>query len=207
MHTTASDGHVEPEAYLEAARARGYEYIAITDHSRHLGIVHGLDAAGLSRQIDALEVLAERSRGVTLLKGVEVDVLDDGQLALPDRVLKRLDLVIAAVHTQQRLPAKRQTDRLLRALDNRYISILAHPTGRLLGERGPIEADWSRVFRRAALEAGASFSIGSDAHSTDELDFLELGVTQARRAWIPRDRIINCLPETELRRSLRATLR
>jgi DNA polymerase (family 10) len=207
MHTTASDGHVEPEAYLEAARARGYEYIAITDHSRHLGIVHGLDASGLSRQIDALEVLAERSRGVTLLKGVEVDVLDDGQLALPDRVLKRLDLVIAAVHTQQRLPAKRQTDRLLRALDNRYISILAHPTGRLLGERGPIEADWSRVFRRAALEAGASFSIGSDAHSTDELDFLELGVTQARRAWIPRDRIINCLPETELRRSLRATLR
>jgi DNA polymerase (family 10) len=229
-HTTTSDGAVGPEAYLDAAANRGFEYIAITDHSRHLGIVHGLDADGLSRQIDVLESLAERRQGVTLLKGVEVDVLEDGRLALPDRVLARLDLVIAAVHTQQRLSARQQTERLLRALDNRYVSILAHPTGRLLGERGPIEADWIRVFRRAAqrpccleinaqplrldlddvlgraaLEAGALFSIGSDAHSTDELDYLALGVTQARRAWIGPDRVINCLPLKELRRRLRAT--
>lgn len=232
LHTAASDGQAEPEDYLRVARARGYEYIAITDHSRHLGIVHGLDPDALARQIDALEALGERSRGVRLLKGVEVDVLEDGRLALPDSVLSRLDLVIAAVHTQQRLPARRQTNRLLRALDNRYVSILAHPTGRLLGDRPPMEVDWIRVFQRAArrpcyleinaqplrldlddvlgraaLEAGASFSIGSDAHSAEELDYLELGVTQARRAWIPRERVINCLPADELCRRLRATLR
>ncbi len=231
-HTVASDGAVGPEAYLDAAAARGYEYVAITDHSRHLGIVQGLDADSLSRQIDTLESVADSRRGVTLLKGVEVDVLEDGRLALPDRVLARLDLVIAAVHTQQRLPGKRQTERLLRALDNRYVSILAHPTGRLLGERGPIEADWSRVFRHAAqrpcyleinaqplrldlddglghaaLDAGALFSIASDAHAPDELDFVALGITQARRAWIGPDRVLNCLPLQELRRRLRATLR
>lgn len=232
LHTTASDGQNVAADYVQAARIRGYDYIAITDHSRHLGVVHGLDAAGLARQIDALEALAARTSDLVLLKGVEVDVLEDGRLALPDAVLARLDLVIAAVHMQQRLPARRQTDRLLRVLDNRYVSILAHPTGRLLGERGPIEADWSRVFRRAAqrpcyleinaqplrldlndvlgraaLDAGAEFSIGSDAHSIGDLDFIDLGVTQARRAWLPRERIINCLPADELRRRLRATLR
>ncbi len=232
LHTRASDGQVEPAQYLAAARDRGYEYIAVTDHSRHVGIVHGLDAAGLSRQLDALEALAMRSGAVRLLKGVEVDILEDGRLALPDSVLVRLDLVIAALHTQQRLPARRQTDRLLRALDNRHVSILAHPTGRLLGERAPIEADWGRVFRRAAqrpcyleinaqplrldlddmlgraaLDAGASFSIGSDAHSLEELDYVDLGVTQARRAWVPRERIINCLPTNELLRRLQVTMR
>lgn len=230
-HTSASDGRTEPEAYMAAAQAKGYEYIAITDHSRHLGIVHGLDAAALSRQVDRLEALAENRPGITLLKGIEVDILEDGRLALPDGVLARLDLVIAGMHTQQRLPARRQTDRLLRALDNRHVSILAHPTGRLLGDRQPIEADWSRVFRRAAerpcyleinaqpmrldlddvldraaLQAGVSFSIGSDAHAAAELDLIDLGVTQARRAWIPRDRVINCLPIGALRRALRATL-
>ena len=229
-HTRATDGMASLEEMVAAARQAGLRYLAITDHSKFLGAVHGLDATGLSRQIDEIDSLNERIRGIRVLKGVEVDVLEDGSLALPDAVLAKLDLVVGAVHSQFDLPRKRQTERLLRALDHPYLSVLAHPTARLIDQRPPIDCDWGRVFRRAAerpcwmelnaqparldlddvlaREAAASgvlLSIASDAHRVEDFALLEGGVRQARRAWLSASAIANTRPLGELRRLLRGT--
>ena len=229
-HTRATDGTASLEDMVQAARRAGLRYLAITDHSKYLGAVHGLDATGLSRQIDQIDALNERTRGIRVLKGVEVDILEDGSLALPDAVLGRLDLVVGAVHSQFALPRKKQTERLLRALDRPYFSVLAHPAARLIDQRAPIDCDWGRVFRRAAerpcwLElngqparldlddvlareaaaSGALISIASDAHRIEDFAFLEGGVRQARRAWLTGSAIANTRPLGELRRLLRRT--
>jgi DNA polymerase (family 10) len=229
-HTRATDGTASLEDMVEAARRAGLRYLAITDHSKYLGAVHGLDATGLSRQIDQIDSLNARIRGIRVLKGVEVDVLEDGSLALPDAVLARLDLVVGAVHSQFALSRKQQTERLLRALDHPYFSVLAHPTARLIDQRAPIDCDWGRVFRRAAerpcwLElnaqparldlddvlareaaaSGALISIASDAHRVEDFALLEGGVRQARRAWLSASAIANTRPLGELRRLLRRT--
>ncbi len=229
-HTRATDGMASLEEMVGAARRAGLRYLAITDHSKYLGAVHGLDATALSRQIDQIDALNARTRGITVLKGVEVDVLEDGSLALPDPALARLDLVVAAVHSQFGLPRRKQTERLLRALDRPYLSVLAHPTARLLDQRPPIDCDWSQVFRRAAerpcllelnaqparldlddvlaREAAASgvpISIASDAHRVEDFAFLDAGVRQARRAWLSAAAIANTRPVGELRRLLRRT--
>ena len=229
-HTRATDGTASLEDMVAAARRAGLRYLAITDHSKYLGAVHGLDATGLSRQIDQIEALAQRTRGISVLKGIEVDVLEDGSLALPDPALARLDLVVGAVHSQFGLSRKQQTDRLLRALDRPYLSVLAHPTARLIEQRPPIDCDWRLVFRRAAerpcllelnaqparldlddilaREAAANgvlISLASDAHRTEDFALLEGGVRQARRAWLSAAAIANTRPIGELRRLLRRT--
>lgn len=230
-HTRASDGVLDLEALALAARARGLKYLAITDHARHLGIVHGLDADALARQGDEIDALNAGLRGITLLKGVEVDILPDGSLALPDAVLRRLDVVIAAVHTRLGAPRAKQTARILRALDRPCVSILAHPTGRLLGEREPMQIDLGRVLHAAAArpcyvelntqpqrldlddvacrearDAGVLVSIASDAHDAESFTTLETGVLQARRGWLEPAHVLNAQPLRRLRHLLQRTL-
>jgi DNA polymerase (family 10) len=230
-HTDASDGHESLARMAEAARAAGLRYLAITDHSRSLHVAHGLDARRLHQQIDAIERLNERLRGIVLLKGIEVDILPDGKLDLSDSVLARLDLVVCAVHSAFELTSTRQTERLLRAMDHRYFSILAHPNGRLLGTRGPYEFDFERVLAHARergcfLElnaqpdrldlfdtqcrqtkgAGVPVVISSDAHRGEDLRWLDAGIDQARRGWLEAGDVLNTLPLAQLRVKLAATM-
>jgi DNA polymerase (family 10) len=190
-------------------------------------MAHGLDAkrlAELGREIDRLN---RAVRGLTLLKGIEVDILEDGRLDLPDSALAGLDLVVAAVHSRFDLPAAAQTDRVLRALDDPHVRILAHPTGRLVAEREPYDIDLPRVLRKAAArgvalevnahpsrldltdthcrmarDAGVLVAISSDAHSTFEFDNLRFGIGQARRGWLEPANVLNTRRLDELRRFL-----
>jgi len=216
---------------VEGARQRGLKYLAITDHSRHLTVARGLDKRRLLQQIDAIDGINERVKGITVLKGIEVDILDDGSLDLPDDVLQRLDLVVGAVHSQFRLPRTRQTERILRAMDQRCFSLLAHPSGRLLGERDAYNVDMERVIRHArergcylelnsqpqrldltdvycqmAHDEGVLVSINSDAHAASDFDGLHFGISQARRGWLEKRDVLNARPLAELRKLLRQTM-
>jgi DNA polymerase (family 10) len=230
VHTKATDGTASLAAMAEAAKKAGLEYIAITDHSKHLGMVHGLDASRVARQMNEIDTLNASLDGITLLKGIEVDILEDGSLALPDSVLKKLDVVVASVHDYFDLNRRKQTDRLLRAIDRPYVSVLGHPMCRLIEERAAIECDWEKVFRRAherpiyvelnsqptrldlddvlVREAAANdalISIASDGHGISSFEFLAGGVLQARRGWLSKDQVLNTRPLRELRRLLRRT--
>jgi len=216
VHTKASDGKSSLDEMAEAARKRGCDYLAITDHSQHATVAHGLDANRLARQLDEIDRLNDEREGLRLLKSCEVDVLADGTLDLPDSILKRLDFTVCAVHYRFDLDRDRQTERIIRAMDNCYFTILAHPTGRLLGqrpgyavdlervmiaakERGcfleinahPTRLDLDDVHCRAAKEMGLKLSLGTDAHSTMGLATIRYGIDQARRGWIEPDDVIN----------------
>jgi len=230
-HTTASDGHATVHEMARGAQGRGLRYLTITEHSRSLTVAKGLDPDRLLAQMDEIDHLNGRLKGLTLLKGIEVDILEDGSLDLPDGVLRRLDLVVGAVHSHFGLSRTRQTERILRAMDHRYFSILAHPTGRLLLERDPYEVDLERiieharqrgcflelnaqpsrldltdVYCRMARGEGVLVAINSDAHSVDDLDNLQFGISQARRGWLePRD-VLNTRPLNALRPLLRQTM-
>ncbi|MBS0558706.1 MAG: DNA polymerase/3'-5' exonuclease PolX [Proteobacteria bacterium] len=224
VHTDATDGRASLREMAEAARAKGYRYIAITDHSRRITMAHGLDAKRLGRQIEAIERLNAELRDITLLKSIEVDILLDGTLDLPDSVLRRLDLVVAAVHSHFDLPQARQTERLLRAMDNRCVTILAHPTGRLINQRPGYAVNMERVMRgalergcflevnaqpdrldlddlqcRMARRIGLKLAVSTDAHSPVEFDFMRFGVDQARRGWLEADDVVNTRPLNALR--------
>ncbi len=228
VHTNASDGTDSLEKMVAAAKARGLKYVAITDHSKHVGITRGLDVERLAKQIDKIDALNETLSGLTVLKGAEVDILEDGRLALPDSTLQRLDVVVIAIHTQFGLSEQKQTARVLRALERPFVSILAHPFGLLLGERGsyalgfervlgamrarsccleinsqPLRLDLDDVHAKAARDHGVLLSIASDAHSADQLAYLENGVRQARRAWLTREDVLNARPLAELREFFR----
>lgn len=227
VHTDATDGQDSLEVMVAAARTRNLSYIAITDHAKHIGIVQGLDAARLARQCDAIDELNEKVHDFVILKGAEVDILEDGRLALPDSDLARLDVIIIAIHSHFDLPQARQTRRILRALERPHVSILAHPTGRLIGEREPCALDFERVLQaarvrgcclevngqpsrldlddvhvKAARDQGVMLSIGSDAHSAAQFGNLEDGVRQARRGWVRRADIINTRPIAAVRKLL-----
>jgi DNA polymerase (family X) len=220
-HTTASDGKNTLEEMARAAQERGYAYLAVTDHSPHVSVTQGLDAEALARRIDEIDALNDTFDGFRVLKGIEVDILKDGSLDLPDDILKRLDIVVAAIHSAFDLARDQQTERILRALDNPTVHILVHPTGRRLGERNPrrrppYEVDMERVMAAAkergcfleinaspdrldlhdahakmAGELGLKLAISTDAHTTGELDNIRYGVDQARRGWLGPDAIIN----------------
>lgn len=223
VHTDASDGHATLAEMVAAARQHGLKYIAITDHAEHMGMVHGLDGGRLARQADQIDEINANLRGFRVLKGVEVDVLEDGKLALADEVLQRLDVVVIAIHSHFDLPPARQTVRLLRALQRPNVSILAHPTGRLLGEREGYRFDFDKVLEalrvrhgfleldaqpqrldvddvlcRAARDQGVLISIDSDAHAPVEFANLEGGVRQARRGWLQRKDVANTRALSEL---------
>jgi DNA polymerase (family 10) len=215
-HTPATDGRDDLTAMARAARQKGYAYLAVTDHSKRMTMVHGLNATRLARQIREIDALNATFDNFRLLKSVEVDILDDGSLDLSDDILARLDLVVAAIHTRMTLSRDKQTERLIRAMDNPYVTILAHPSGRLLNERPPMDIDLERVLkaaaeRRCALELnaqptrldindmtcrmahdmGVKVVISTDAHSAQELDFMRHGIAQARRGWLTADDVLN----------------
>ena len=152
-HTRATDGHGRLKEMVEAARHQGLKYLAITEHSKRITMVHGLYSQRLLEQIEEIDPLNDRLRehteGFRVLKGIEVDILEDGGLDLPDPILERLDLVIGAVHSKLHLSRAQQTRRILKAMDHRHFSILAHPTGRLIDEREPYDIDMVRVIRHA----------------------------------------------------------
>ncbi len=226
-HSSATDGHETIRVMAGAARARGFEYLAVTDHSKRLTLAHGLDTRRLLAQIDEIDELNAKFKGFTLLKGIEVDILEDGSLDLPDAVLAKLDLVIGAVHSRFGLSRARQTTRILRAMDNRWFTLLAHPSGRLLERREPYAADMPRVIRHArergcylelnahperldlldihcrmAKDEGVLVSINSDAHSVGDFDNLRYGVGQARRGWLEKSDVLNTRPLAALRKLL-----
>jgi len=227
-HTKASDGRNSLSEMAAAARALGYEYLAITDHSRHLTIANGLDEKRLRKQCEDIDRLNEKLKGITLLKSCEVDILESGKLDLPDSVLKELDLTVCSVHYKFDLPAVRQTERIIRAMDNPYFNILAHPTGRLIGEREPYALEMERIVRaakergclmeinaqpdrldlndihcRIAKDAGVKLAISTDAHGTAHLGYMHLGVAQARRGWLEAKDVVNTLPLKALRQALK----
>ena len=230
-HTTASDGHDSLHDMAFAARALGLEYLAITEHSRRLTVAHGLDPQRLAKHCDEIDRLNAQLDGITLLKGIEVDILEDGSLDLPDAVLARLDLVVGAVHSRFELSRARQTGRILRAMDHPHFTLLAHPSGRLIERRAPYDVDMLRIIRHAkqrgcflelnahperldlldshcqsAKEEGVLVSIDSDAHSTFDFANLKYGVGQARRGWLEKTDVLNTRSLTALRKLIRKTM-
>jgi DNA polymerase (family 10) len=228
VHSDWTDGTEPIEAMAAAAQARGYEYMALTDHSRRVAMAHGLDPTRLSRQMREIDRLNARLRGFTILKGIEVDILKDGRLDLPDSILSRLDIVVAAVHSHFDLPRDEQTDRIIRAMSNPYVNIIAHPTGRLIGQREPYPVDMDRVIAaahdlgchleinaepdrldlndihaHAARSRGVKVSVATDAHSANAFQYIRFGVDQARRGWLTADDVINTRALTDLRALLR----
>jgi len=223
-HTSWSDGTAGIEAMARAARQHGLTYLAISDHSRRLTVAHGLDPQRLARQCAEVEELNRTLDGIELLTGIEVDVLEDGSLDLPDKALAPLAVVIAAVHSKFDLPRAAQTRRILAALDHPKVKILAHPVGRLIDRREPYDVDMLAVIRkckardvalelnahperldltdlacRMAKEEGARVVINSDAHSEHEFDNLDFGIGQARRGWLEKDDVVNTRPLREVR--------
>jgi len=230
-HTTATDGHNSLREMVTAARRYGLEYLAITEHSRRLTVAHGLDPQRLRRQMHEIDRMNERLDGITLLKGVEVDILEDGRLDLPDDVLAELDLVIGAVHSNFGLSRAKQTERILRAMDRPHFTLLAHPTGRLLDSREPYDVDMLRIIRKArergcflelnahperldlldiycqmARDEGVFVSVNSDAHSTQDFANLAYGVGQARRGWLEKKDVLNTRTLRQLKPLLRRTM-
>ncbi len=228
VHTKASDGHASIRDMALAASARGLRYLAITEHSRRLRLAHGLDPLRLAQQIDEIDRLNAELSGIRVLKGIEVDILADGTLDLPDSALARLDLVVGAVHSDFHLSRERQTERILKALAHPHFHILAHPTGRLIERREPYDVDMLRIIRKAkergrflelnahperldlldthcrmAKDEGVLVCISSDAHSELDFEHLRYGVGQARRGWLEQADVLNTRPLAELQRLLR----
>ncbi len=230
-HTNATDGRHSLQEMAEAARLRGLRYFAITDHSRRLTMAKGLDSARLLQQMEDIDRLNATLSGITIIKGIEVDILEDGNLDLPDEVLGRLDLVIGAVHSRFKLPTQKQTERILKAMAHPHFSILAHPTGRLIGRREPYQVDMLRIIRKArerrcfleinahperldltdihcrmAKEEGVLLAVNTDAHSRLDLENARFGIGQARRGWLEKEDVLNTRSYAELRTLLKPTM-
>ncbi len=217
-HTDWSDGHHPLEKLIAAAEARGYEYIIVSDHSKSSTVAGGLTADELREQIRKIRAL-QKKHTIRILTGSECDILADGSMDFPDDVLKELDIVLAAVHSRFKQSRAEMTARIVRALENPYVNILVHPTGRLIGERDPYDVDLEQVFAaakkhgkaieinaspqrldlkdahaRRAAELGVMITIDTDTHYLENLDNIALGVATARRAWITRRQVLNTLP-------------
>lgn len=228
MHTTASDGRASLPQMVAAAKSRGYSYIAITDHSKRVTMARGLDAHRLRQQWKEIDRLAGRTRGITILKGVELDILENSRLDLSDDVLKDADWVVASIHYGQRQPREQIMRRLLAAIRNPYVHAIGHLTGRLIGKRKGIDVDLDTVFKAAveygcllelnsqpdrldlddaalmaAKKQGARFVVNTDAHSVEELGFMEFGVYQARRAGLEAKDVANTRGLAQFRKLLK----
>jgi len=227
-HTQWSDGKATIEEMAVRARNLGYEYIAISDHSPSQSIANGLSIERLRKKQKELESVAKKFRDIKVLMGTEVDIKSDGTLDYPDNVLKELDVVIAAVHSGFKMDRETMTNRIIRAVKNPYVHAIAHPTGRLIGERDPYAVDMDLVIEaaleygkalevngsywrldlndinaRKAVDAGVKVIISTDAHSTDQLLFMRYGVGTARRGWVRKKDVLNALPYKELKEKLK----
>ena len=223
MHTTWSDGKASIEEMVAACEARGYSYLAITDHSKALAMAGGLDATGLKAQWKEIEKVQERHPKLRILKSMEVDILGDGRLDLEEEMLAQLDLVVVAIHSRFGMSFEQQTARLVKALQHPAVNVLAHPTGRKINRRAAYGFDLDEVFGCAkengvalelnahparldlrdthlmlAREMGVKIVINTDAHSVEDLDLMHYGVEQAQRAWLTRGDVLNTLPVAKL---------
>ena len=228
VHSDWTDGTASIAEMAAAAQARGYAYMALTDHSRRQTMSHGLDPAKVARQIREVDKLNAKLKNFTVLKGIEVDILKDGKLDLPDKTLEQLDVVVASVHSFFDLPPEAQTERIIRAMRNPYVSIIGHPTGRLIGEREPYAVDMDRVTSAArelnccleingqperldlndihahmAKSKGVKIAVSTDAHATSSFAYIRYGIDQARRGWLTADEVINTRRLPELRKLLK----
>jgi DNA polymerase (family 10) len=228
MHTVETDGRCTIAEMAAAAKERGYRYIAITDHSKNLAFANGLDDKRAVEHIARLRAANDEIEGFTIMAGIEVDILADGELDLSDSVLEQMDVVVASVHSAFAQEPQQMTDRLLRAVNNRNVSILGHPTGRLLLRRDaysfdmdailkaalknrtamelnayPDRLDLNDVHLRMARDRGVKIVINTDAHHTSHFEKIKYGILQARRAWLTANDVLNTLPEKEFRRAMK----
>jgi DNA polymerase (family 10) len=228
MHSDWSDGVESVEGMIQAAQERGRKYIAITDHSKRNNIANGLDAERLLRQWDEIDRLRKRIRGITVLKGVEVDILEAGGLDLPDEVLAQADWVVASLHFGQRQTRERITHRILEAIENPHVSVIAHPTGRILNQRQAYEVDLDAVFKAArehgklmelnahpsrldlddvacaaAKNYGIPIVISTDAHNRTGMDAMRYGILQARRGGLTATDVANTRPWPKVEKLLK----
>jgi DNA polymerase (family 10) len=226
-HTTWSDGRDPLEKMVRAAKDIGYDYIAITDHSPAVRVAGGLDPKRLQKQWKEIDEVAERVPGITILKGMEVDILADGSLDLPDEFVERLDVVVVGVHSRMRMSEAKMTDRIIKGISHPGVHILAHPTGRIINRREPYDVDLDAVLdaaaeyrvaieinaqpdrldlddvlARRARDRGVMLVIDSDAHSAGDLRYMRYGVDQARRAWVEKGDVLNTMPLGRLRKWL-----
>lgn len=223
IHTNYSEGKNSLKTMIEKAEALGYEYIAITDHSRSQKVANGLEIEKLKAQWKEIDKLSNRFR-IKILKGSEVDILRDGSLDYPDEILKELDVVVGAVHSGFASSEREMTERIVIALENSYLDILAHPSGRLFGKREPYAVNFEKVFEAVAANGkvleinsqpsrldlndelilraktfGLKFCISTDSHSTNGLGFMRYGLGQARRGWLEKEDIVNTYPYSRLK--------
>ena len=227
-HTKWSDGRYDIEDMVIAAKGLGYEYLAITDHSKRLAMVKGLDEKRLKQQGEEIEKIREKYKDFFILKGIEVDILEDGSLDLEDDALSCLDIVVAAIHSKFKLSKKEQTKRIISAIEHPLVNVIAHPTGRLIGIREGYELDMEEIFHCAkatgtifelnaqpdrldlndvnlklAKEIGVKVVISTDAHTSDNLLYMKYGINQARRGWLEKEDVINTLSINELLKLLK----
>lgn len=227
MHTNYSEGRNSLEAMIERADALGYEYIAVTDHSRSQKVANGLEIEKLKAQWEEIDKLSKHFK-IKILKGSEVDILRDGSLDYPDENLKELDVVLGAVHSGFSAPEKKMTERITTALENKYLDILAHPSGRLLGKRKAYEVNFEKIFEAAsankkvieinsqpsrldlndelilrARDFSLKFCISTDSHSISDLSSIRYGLGQARRGWLEKQDVVNTYPYAKLNKVFR----
>jgi DNA polymerase (family 10) len=223
MHTSWSDGKYSSAEMVEAARKRGYKYVAITDHSKSLGVAGGLSDEDLVRHTEEVRALNARFTDIRVLAGTEVDIRQDGTLDYPDELLASLDFVVASLHSGFRQDRATLTERVIKAMQNPYVRVIGHPTGRLLTDREPYDLDFDTVMREAArtrtcLEVNSNFHrldlsdalcrkaremgvhviISTDSHNYDDLLNLPYGVATAQRGWIEKEHVLNARPVEEL---------
>ena len=223
VHSNYSDGSDEIKKLAEVAAKLGYEYLALTDHSKTRAIARGLDEKRLQQQWKEIDALNKKLRGIRILKGTEVDILADGSLDYSDKILQKFDIVVASIHSGFKTAQRQMTERVIKALENKYVTILGHPTGRLLNRRPAYEIDIEAVFDvaaekkkvlevdafpdrldlkythiKSAVEKGIKISIDTDAHSINHFAFMKYGVAQARRGWAEKRDVINTLSLKEL---------
>lgn len=228
MHTVETDGRSTIEEMAEAARSRGYKYIAITDHSKNLAFANGLDDKRAIEHINRIRKANERVDGIKIFAGIEVDILVDGQLDLSDSVLAEMDVVIASVHSQFNQEPAKMNERLLKAIENPNTSLIGHPTGRLLLRRDAYQFDMDVVLKsaakykvamelnaypdrldlndrhlRMAKERGVKIVINTDSHHTSHMEKIRYGILQARRAWLTRDDVLNTLPVAKFAKAMK----
>ena len=228
MHTVETDGRNTIEEMAEAARERGYEYMAITDHSKNLAFANGLTDERALEHIARIRAVEKKMKGIRIFAGVEVDILGDGSLDLSDSVLEQMDIVIASVHSQFNQDRATMTDRLLKAIANPNTSLIGHPTGRQLLRRDAYQFDFDAVLKaaakhkvamelnsyperldlndvhlRMAKQHGVKIVINTDSHHTSHMEKLRYGITQARRAWLTKDDVLNTLPPQEFAKAMK----
>jgi DNA polymerase (family 10) len=227
IHSNWSDGKSSIEEIANAAKKFGYKYIAICDHSQAVKVANGLTIDRIKKQMDEIDKLNKKLKGITVLKGSEVDIKPNGELDYPESVLKKLDIIVAAIHSGFKESKEQITNRILQAIENPYVDIIAHPTGRVINQRDPYAVDLELVIEKAAgykkaleinsyydrldlndvnarnaVMKGVMLSINTDAHRINELNMIRFGIATARRGWLTKKNVLNTFSLQQLKKFL-----